>query len=62
MMMRIKDRGDVHESIVAGRTKSNPPMPSWLTTDMIVVYAFPVVKEAITSTYKEAEISSESKM
>jgi len=29
---------------------------------MIVAYALPVVEEAISSTYKEAEISSESKM
>jgi len=27
-----------------------------------MAYAFPVIKEAIPSTYKEAEISSESKM
>ena len=29
---------------------------------MIVVYALPVVEDAILSTYKKAEISSESKM
>jgi len=30
--------------------------PSWLTTDMIVAYALPVVEKAISSTYREAEI------
>ena len=29
---------------------------------MVVAYALPVVEEAIPSTYREAEISSESKM
>jgi len=29
---------------------------------MIVAYALPVVEEAISSTYKEVEISAESKM
>jgi len=29
---------------------------------MIVAYALPVIEEAISSTYREAEISSESKM
>ena len=32
--------------------------PSWLTTDMIVAYALPVVEGAISSTYREAEINS----
>jgi len=54
--------GDVHESIAVGRTRRNSCKPSWLTTDMIVAYALPVVEEAIPSTYREAEISSESKM
>jgi len=40
----------------------NPRMPNWLTTNMIVAYALPVVEEVILSTYREAEISSESKM
>ena len=53
---------DVHVSIAVGRTKRNPLKPSWLTTDMIVAYALPVVEEAIPFTYREAEISSESKM
>ena len=29
---------------------------------MVVAYAFPVVEEVIPSTFREAEISSESKM
>ena len=54
--------GDVQESIAVERTRRNLRKPSWLTTNMIVVYALSVVEEAITSTYKEAEISSEFKM
>jgi len=54
--------GDVHESIAVGRTRRNSCKPSWLTTDMIVAYALPIVKEAIPSTYREAEISSELKV
>jgi len=53
--------GDVHESIAVGRTRRNSRKPSWLTTDMIVAYALPVVEEVIPSTYREAEISSESR-
>ena len=54
--------GDVHESVVVGRPRRNPRIPSWLTTGMIVAYALSVVEEVIPSTYKKAEISSESKM
>jgi len=36
--------------------------PSWLTTNIIVAYTLPVVKEAIPSSNREAKISSESKM
>jgi len=54
--------GDVHESVGVGRTRRNSRKSSWLTTDMIVAYALPVVEEATPSTYREAEISSESKM
>jgi len=53
---------DVHVSIAVGRTKRNPLKPSWLTTDMIVAYALPVVEEAIPFTYRKAEINSKSKM
>jgi len=53
---------DVHEFIAVERTRRNLRKPSWLTTDIIVAYALPIVEEAIPSTYKEAEISSESKM
>ena len=42
--------------------EKNTRKPSWLTTDMIVAYALSVVEEAISSTYMEAEISSESRM
>jgi len=54
--------GNVKESITVGRTWRNSRKPSWLTTNMIMAYALPVVEEAILSTYKEAEISSEFKM
>ena len=54
--------GDVHESIAVERPIRNSRKLSWLTTDMIVAYALPVVEEAIPSTYREVEISLESKM
>jgi len=54
--------GDVHESITVRRTRKNSRKPSWLTTNMIVTYDLQVVEEAVPSTYREAEISSESKM
>ena len=53
--------GDVQESIVVGRARRNPCKPTWFTTNMIVAYSLPVVEEAVP-TYREAEISSESKM
>ena len=49
--------GNVQESIAVRRTLRNPRKPSWLTTNMIVAYAFPVIEEAIPSIYREAEIS-----
>jgi len=54
--------GDVHESVTVGRPRRNSHKPSWLTTDMIVTYALPVIEEVIPSTYRKAEICSESKM
>ena len=54
--------GDVHESITVERIRRNPRKPSRLTTDMIVTYTLPVVEETIPYTYREAEISSKSKM
>ena len=54
--------GDVHESIVVGRTRRNLRKPNWLTTNMIVAYALSVVEETIPSTYRKAEISSKFKM
>ena len=53
---------DVHESIIIGITRKNSRKPSWLTTDMIVAYTLPVIEEAISYKYNEAEISSEFKM
>ena len=54
--------GDVQESIAVGRTWRNLRKPSWLTTNMIMVYTLSAVEEAIMSTYRKAEISSESKI
>jgi len=54
--------GDVLESIAVERTRRNSRKPSWLTIDMIMAYALPVVEEAIPSTYRETKICSESKM
>jgi len=53
---------DVYESIAVERPRRNSRKPSWLTIDMIVTFALPVVEEAIPSIYRKAEISSESKM
>ena len=53
--------GDVHDSIALGRPKRNPRKLSWLTTNMIVDYALPVVEEAIPSSFREAKISSQFK-
>ena len=54
--------GDVLEFSAVRRPRRNTRKLSWLTTDMVVAYALPVVEEAISSTYREAKISSESKM
>jgi len=53
---------DVQESIAVRRAHRNPRKPSWITTNMIVASALSIVEEVIPSTYREAEISSESKM
>ena len=42
--------GDVQNSIAVGKARRNPCKPCWFTTNMIVVYAFPVIEETITST------------
>ena len=51
--------GIVQEFIAVGRTQRNSCV---LTTNMIVTYAPPLIKEAIPSIYREAEINSELKM
>ena len=53
--------GDVPDSTAVGRPRRNTRKSGWLTTDMVVAYALSVVEEAIPSTFREAEISSESK-
>ena len=52
---------DGHKSIVVRRTRINPHKPIWFTTDMIVAYALSVAEEAISFTYRKAEISSDFK-
>jgi len=47
--------GNVQDSIAGGRTRKNLRKPSRLTTNMIVAYSLPVIKEAILSIYREAE-------
>jgi len=42
--------GDVHESIIVGRTRRNSRKPIWLTIDMIVTYALLVIEESLSST------------
>ena len=54
--------GDVQESITVGRARRNSCKPSWLTTNMIGAYGLPIIEEAIPSTYRKAEISSEFKI
>jgi len=54
--------GDVPESSTVRRLRINTRKSGWLTTDMVVAYALPVIEEVIPSTYREAEISLESKM
>ena len=51
------EMGQIQDSIVGGRIRRNPRIPTWLTSAMIVAYIFLVIKESIPSTYKEAEIS-----
>ena len=53
---------NVQDFIAVGRTRRNLHKPSWLITNIIVAFVLLVVKEAISSTYREAEISSESKI
>ena len=54
--------GNISDSTAVERPMRNTRRSDCLTTDMIVVYALPVVEEAIPSTFREDEISSESKM
>ena len=68
-MMWIKDRqdqewvmSDVQEFIAVERTQINSRKPGWLISNMIVAYALPIIEEAIPSTYRKAEISSEFKI
>jgi len=51
--------GDVQEFIAVGRARRNSCKLSWVTSNMIMAYAFSVVKEAILSTYRKVEINSE---
>jgi len=61
-MTRIKEMVQVQDSIVAERTRRNPRKPTWLTSDIIVAYAFSVIGESIPSKYRESEINSDSEL
>ena len=54
--------GIIQDSIAVGKTQRNSRKPSWFTTNMIMAYALSIIEEATPSTYREPEISSESKM
>ena len=54
--------GQVQDSVAAGRERRNSQKPAWLTTNMTVAYTLLVIEDAIPSTYKDVEISSESEM
>ena len=54
--------GTVPDSTAVERPRRNTRRPGWLTTDMVVACALPVIEEAIPSTFREAEISSEARM
>ena len=45
--------GNVQEFIAVGRTQRNSRKPSWLTANMIVAYALPVIEEAIPVNHLE---------
>ena len=45
--------GHVQDFVAAGRGR-NPQKPAWLTTNMIVTYALPVINDAIPFTFREA--------
>jgi len=55
-----QDMSDIQDSIAVGRDRRNLCKPSWLNTNMIMAYNLSVIEEAILSTYREAEITSES--
>ena len=54
--------GTVPDPTAVERPRRNTRRPGWFTTDMVIAYALPVIEEAIPSTVREAEISSEAKM
>jgi len=57
--LQLEEPKEIHCS---WNNQKNPRKPNWLTIYMIVAYALPIVEEAVSSTYREAEISSEFKM
>ena len=55
--------GQVSDSVAVGRGRRNSQKLIWLTTNMIMAYALLlIIEDAISSTYKEAEISYKSEM
>ena len=45
--------GNVPDSTAVRRPRRNTRKSCWLTTDMVMAYALPVVEEAIPSTFRE---------
>jgi len=52
----------VQDYVAAGRGRRNSQKSAGLTINMTVAYALSLIEDAISSTYKEVEISSEFEM
>ena len=57
-----QDEGQVPDSIAARRPKRNPKKPQWLSKDMVIAYALPVIEDSIPSTHREAVVRAESEL
>jgi len=47
---------DIQESIAAERAWRNSCKPNWITTNKIMVYALPIIKEMIPYTYRKLKL------
>ena len=52
----------VQDFVAAGRGRRNPQNPAWFTINLTVAYALLIIEDTISSTYREVEISSKSRM